>query len=94
MFEQHILLLILPFYSIGRLLRAIAESDPKSTTDDFTVKEALSAGEMIPKRILEKIIDNQLIQLRNKVGVIIDGYPRDIDQAKYFETKVCVNNFN
>lgn len=49
---------------------------------------------MIPKRILEKIIDNQLIQLRNKVGVIIDGYPRDIDQAKYFETKVCVNNFN
>lgn len=52
------------------------------------MKEALTSGEMIKNRTLEKLIESQLKQLNDKVGVIIDGYPRHTDQAKYFETRV------
>lgn len=81
-------------YSIGRLLRAIAESDPKPSTEEFDVKEALTSGEMIKNRTLEKLLENQLKQLNDKVGVIIDGYPRYLDQAKYFETRVRPSKFH
>lgn len=76
------------FCSIGRLLRAMAESDPKPNTDEFNAKEALTAGEMVSKRTLDKLIETQLAQLTDKVGIIIDGYPRDVDQASSFESKV------
>uniref|UniRef100_A0A336KV14 CSON015556 protein n=1 Tax=Culicoides sonorensis TaxID=179676 RepID=A0A336KV14_CULSO len=49
--------------------------------------EALAAGEMINIRSLEKLLENQLIQLNDKTGVIIDGFPRHINQAKYFEER-------
>lgn len=44
---------------------------------------------MVKKMSIEKIVENQLVNLSEKKGVIIDGYPRDIYQAKMFEEKVC-----
>lgn len=75
-------------YSVGRLLRAIAESDPRVGTDNYAVKEAITAGEMVPKKSIEQLIENQLAQLSDKRGVIIDGYPRDMKQVRDFEQKV------
>lgn len=49
---------------------------------------------MIKNRTLEKLLENQLKQLNDKVGVIIDGYPRYLDQAKYFETRVRPSKFH
>lgn len=69
-------------------MRAIAESDPKPSTEESKVKEALTSGELINKRTLETLLENQLKQINDKVGVIIDGYPRHLEQAKYFETRV------
>ncbi|EDS28638.1 conserved hypothetical protein [Culex quinquefasciatus] len=72
---------------VGRLLRAIAESDPRVGTDNYAVKEAITAGEMVPKKSLDRLIENQLAQLSDKKGVIIDGYPRDLMQVNDFEQK-------
>ncbi|XP_058452482.1 adenylate kinase isoenzyme 5 isoform X2 [Malaya genurostris] len=74
-------------FSVGRLLRAIAESDPRVGTDNYAVKEAIAAGEMVPKNSLEKLLQVQLSQLSDKRGVIIDGYPRDMGQVADFEKK-------
>ncbi|XP_029727310.2 adenylate kinase isoenzyme 5 isoform X1 [Aedes albopictus] len=74
-------------FSVGRLLRAIAESDPRVGTDNYAVKEAITAGEMVPKKSIEQLIENQLAQLSDKRGVIIDGYPRDMQQVRDFEQK-------
>ncbi|XP_062548204.1 uncharacterized protein LOC134213291 isoform X2 [Armigeres subalbatus] len=74
-------------FSVGRLLRAIAESDPRVGTDNYAVKEAITAGEMVPKKSLQQLIENQLAQLSDKRGVIIDGYPRDMRQVREFEQK-------
>lgn len=74
--------------SIGRLVRTIAESDPKANTDNHALKEAISKGEMISKKSIDKLIEQQLQLLSNKKGILIDGYPRDMAQVKDFEDKV------
>lgn len=79
-------------YSIGRLVRTIAESDPKANTDNHAVKEAITKGEMISKKSIDKLIEQQLQLLSHKKGILIDGYPRDVAQVKDFEDKVCQQN--
>ncbi|XP_055641967.1 uncharacterized protein LOC129778854 isoform X2 [Toxorhynchites rutilus septentrionalis] len=74
-------------FSVGRLLRAVAESDPRVATEDYAVKEAIAAGEMVPKKSLDRLIENHLAQLSEKRGIIIDGYPRDMIQVGDFEEK-------
>lgn len=70
-------------------MRTIADSDPKANTENHQIKNSIISGEMVKKQSVEKIIENQLIRLSEKKGIIIDGYPRDIHQAKVFEEKVC-----
>lgn len=74
--------------SIGRIVRTIAESDPKANTENHTIKESIAAGEMIAKRSLDRLIEEQLVQLADRRGVIIDGLPRDVQQVHDFEEKV------
>lgn len=76
------------FCSIGRLVRSIAESDPRANTENHSIKEAIAAGEMVAKKSIDKLIENQLLLLSDKKGVIIDGYPRDMNHVKDFEAKV------
>ena len=57
-------------------------------TENYAIKEAISTGEMVSKSSLDKLINNNLLQLVNKKGVIIDGFPRDMDQILNFQEKV------
>ncbi|ETN62884.1 hypothetical protein AND_005412 [Anopheles darlingi] len=75
-------------FSVGRSLRALAESGPRVGSDNYAVKEAITAGEMVPKKSLNGLIENQLLQLGDRRGIIIDGYPRDMEQVADFERKV------
>lgn len=43
---------------------------------------------MVSKKSIDKLIENQLLLLSDKKGIIIDGYPRDMNQVKDFEVKV------
>lgn len=43
---------------------------------------------MVAKHSVDKLIENQLLQLSDRKGVLIDGYPRDVQQVKDFELKV------
>ncbi|XP_041566498.1 uncharacterized protein LOC108141684 isoform X2 [Drosophila elegans] len=73
--------------SVGRLLRNITDSAPRANTESFAVKEALAAGDMAPEKALNQLLETNLRQLRDRTGIIIDGYPRNIQQVKYFENK-------
>lgn len=81
----------MPTDSIGRIVRTIAESEPKANTENHKIKTAIMAGEMIAKASIDKILETHLTLLKNKRGIIIDGYPRDIKQVKDFEEKVVLN---
>lgn len=76
--------------SIGRVVRAIAESDPKANTENHKIKNAIAAGEMINKQSIQKILQTHIINLSGKKGIIIDGYPRDMKQVTDFEDKVII----
>jgi len=52
------------------------------------VKESIINGEMVSKKTVDRLIETQLKLSINKKGVIIDGYPRDMEQVKYFQNKV------
>ena len=69
-------------------MRAITDSAPRANTESYAVKEALSAGEMVPEKAVNNILDINLKQQRGRNGIIIDGYPRNLQQVKYFENKV------
>jgi adenylate kinase family enzyme len=76
------------FHSIGRSLRTLAEAEPKPLTENYAIKESLVAGEMVNKESIEKLLHSNIVQLQSKKGIIIDGYPRDINQVQDFEEKV------
>ena len=76
---------------MGRQLRNIAESSPRHGSEEYQVKQAIIAGEMVSKKFLERLIEKQLLQLADKKGIIIDGYPRNTEQIKEFENKVIIN---
>ncbi|XP_030377755.1 adenylate kinase isoenzyme 5 isoform X1 [Scaptodrosophila lebanonensis] len=73
--------------SVGRLLRNITDSAPRANTESYAVKEALAAGEMAPEKSVNQLLESNLKQLKDKTGIIIDGYPRNLQQVKYFENK-------
>nr|XP_043068619.1 adenylate kinase isoenzyme 5 isoform X2 [Drosophila bipectinata] len=73
--------------SVGRLLRNITDSAPRANTESYAVKEALAAGDMAPEKSLNQLLETNLRQLRDRTGIIIDGYPRNLQQVKYFENK-------
>lgn len=73
---------------MGRLLRSITDSAPRANTESYAVKEALAAGEMAPEKAINLILETNLRQFSDRNGIIIDGYPRNMQQVKYFEDKV------
>ena len=76
--------------SVGRLLRSITDSAPRANTESYAIKEALAAGEMVPEKSIHLILETNLKQFSDKTGIIIDGFPRNMQQVKYFEDKVGV----
>ncbi|TMW52318.1 hypothetical protein DOY81_002575, partial [Sarcophaga bullata] len=74
-------------FSVGRLLRSITDSAPRANTESYAIKEALAAGEMVPEKSIHLILETNLKQFSDKTGVIIDGFPRNMQQVKYFEDK-------
>lgn len=67
--------------SIGGLLRTMASSNT-------IVNEAIVSGEMVSQDIVMQVVKQQIILNRNTDGIVIDGYPRDLNQVHEFEDKV------
>lgn len=67
--------------SIGGLLRTMASSNT-------IVNEAIVSGEMVSQDIVMQVVEQQIILNRDTDGIVIDGYPRDLNQVHEFEDKV------
>ncbi|XP_066582950.1 adenylate kinase isoenzyme 5 isoform X2 [Prorops nasuta] len=66
--------------SIGGLLRTMAASNS-------IVNDAIVSGEMVPQDIVMQVVEQQVLLNRDTDGMIIDGYPRDLNQVMEFENK-------
>lgn len=72
----------IPVIATGDMLRAAIE---KGTPLGEKVKKYVQAGELVPDDIMEQVVDEALSQDNAERGVIFDGFPRTLEQAKMLE---------
>lgn len=64
--------------STGNLLREASKYDNK-------IKEDLKEGKFISDEITLKLLFNKIEESNNKNGYVLDGFPRNINQAKAYD---------
>lgn len=57
-------------------------------SSNVVVNNAIVSGEMVPHDIVMQLVQQQILLNRDSDGIVIDGYPRDLNQVQEFETKV------
>ncbi len=68
--------------STGDLLREKVKEDDELA---YYLREVLSTGELVKDEIVYQLLEERLKQEDCKNGYILDGFPRNIDQAKKLE---------
>lgn len=74
--------------STGDLLR---EETKKNTLEGLYISEKLENGELVDDDLVSNLLEKKLSNLNSR-GFILDGYPRDINQAKILDN--MLNNLN
>ena len=69
----------LPHVSTGELFRAMRKSD---TPLAKKVREYMDTGALVPDDIVVAMVDDRLTWKDAKAGVILDGFPRTVAQAR------------
>lgn len=68
----------IPHISTGDLLR---EESNKETVLGKKLKDIIAKGNLVSDDIITELLENRIIQNDCKNGYILDGYPRNINQA-------------
>jgi len=66
--------------SSGELLRA--SSDPE-------VQAIMNRGELAPSELVNRVIGRAMVALDPGQGIILDGFPRMLDEAKWLEAELA-----
>lgn len=72
----------IPHISTGDLLR---EETAKDTELSLKIKEIMESGGLVNDDIITELLRNRLVQNDCDNGYILDGYPRNLEQAKIYE---------
>jgi UMP-CMP kinase len=79
--------------SAGDLLRA--EQDRQGSQYGQMIKDYIKEGKIVPMEVTVKLLENAMHEKLGKEGssvrgrFLIDGFPRQMDQAIFFEDSVC-----
>jgi adenylate kinase len=69
----------LPHVSTGDMLREhIAAGDALG----IEVREIIKAGQLVPDHLVIRLVEDRLDRADCEVGVLLDGFPRTLDQAR------------
>jgi adenylate kinase len=69
----------LPHVSTGDMLREhIAAGDALG----LEVREIIKAGQLVPDHLVIRLVEDRLDRADCEVGVLLDGFPRTLDQAR------------
>ena len=72
----------IPHISTGDLLR---DEATKSTDLGIKIKETLSEGLFVNDEIITRLLKKRILESDCNNGYILDGYPRNLEQAKIYE---------
>ena len=73
----------IPSISTGEIFRTNIKNE---TELGKVAKEYIDKGELVPEELTNKLVQDRISQDDCKNGFILDGYPRNIAQAKFLET--------
>lgn len=77
------------FFSLGQRLRALADAGGGPTSDGALARAALSGGELAPRDLVNKLVRGAVSDAsRTGHGLVLDGYPRDLEQMEQFQNEV------
>ena len=71
--------------SSGDLLRAEVASGSERGQE---LQEIMKRGELVPLETVLAMIRDKMLANTDAKGFLIDGYPREVDQGKQFESSV------
>ncbi|MEE8142277.1 MAG: adenylate kinase [Planctomycetota bacterium] len=71
-----------PHISTGEILRRAIEL---ATPTGIEAKEFVERGELVPFQIMLRLVQDRLREADAKSGWILDGFPRNLDQARAFD---------
>ena len=72
----------LPHISTGEIFRTNIQNE---TELGKIAKQYIDNGDLVPEELVNKLVEDRLAQEDCKNGFILDGYPRNIAQAKFLE---------
>ena len=78
----------IPSISTGEIFRTNIKNE---TELGKIAKEYIDKGELVPEELTNKLVEDRLAQDDCHNGFILDGYPRNIAQAKFLETLTDVD---
>ncbi len=73
----------LPHISTGEIFRTNIKNE---TELGKIAKQYIDNGDLVPEELTNKLVADRISQEDCKNGFILDGYPRNIAQAKFLET--------
>lgn len=75
----------IPHLESGEIFREIAKQD---TDLGKRVSEALASGQLVNKEDADAVIHEMLMKAKYHNHVVIDGFPRDLDQAERYHEEI------
>ena len=85
----------IPHISTGDILRKMSLED---NNESKLLTKYMSEGKLVPNDLVNKIVKMFVVSDECKDGCILDGYPRTLEQAKYFieniDAKISTIFFN
>lgn len=70
-------------------MRAAAEPPEQPRSREANrIKECISSGELVPLELVMKYVEANISMNLMAPGIILDGFPRDMQQVTEFEAKV------
>ncbi len=71
-----------PCLTVGNLLSYISKADTEEAKE---IKKAMEEGTLVDDELTLRILNEQLKSSSYEDGVVIDGFPRNVEQAQEFD---------
>ncbi|MCC8417117.1 MAG: adenylate kinase [Rickettsia endosymbiont of Bryobia graminum] len=72
----------LPHVSVGNIFREVVES---GNEEGSLVQDYMSKGKLVPSELVNRVVQKFLSQNEYETGCVLDGYPRNLEQAKFLD---------
>ena len=73
----------IPSISTGEIFRTNIKNE---TELGKIAKQYIDKGELVPEELVNKLVEDRIAQDDCKNGYILDGYPRNLEQARFLDT--------